>query len=105
MKPAIRISRGAFPPEKFDVVREAFAASQAAFEPATRRLRGHRMSYAAIDATSSSIVYVSFWDDVESAMQLGLLPEMQTAGSELLKLGVQFERPIVNHETVWSVVS
>lgn len=104
MKPVFRISRGTFPAEKLGVVREAFAATQATLGPATRRLRGHRMSYTAIDATSSSIVYVSFWDDVDSAMQLGLLPEMQAAGAELVELGVQFERPVVNYETLWGVV-
>jgi hypothetical protein len=104
MAPVFRISRGTFPPENLGAVREALSASQATLEPATRRLRGHRMSYTAIDAASSSIAYVSFWDDVEAAMQLGLLPEMQAAGAKLVELGVQFERPVVNYATLWSVV-
>ena len=103
MKPTFRVSRGTFSPEKLEAVRAAFAASQATLEPATRRLRGHRMSYTAIDAASSSIAYVSFWDDLEAAKQLGALPEMQAAGAELVKLGVQFERPVINYETLWSI--
>jgi hypothetical protein len=68
-----------------------------------RRLRGHRMSYAAIDRDSSSIVFVSFWDDLDAAKQLGQLPEMQEAAGELVKLGVQFERPVINYSTLWRV--
>jgi hypothetical protein len=103
MKPVFRVSRGSFPPEKFEAVRKAFAASRATLEPATRRLRGHRATYTAIDAASGSIVYVSFWDDIDAAKQLGTLPEMQAAGAELIKLGVEFERPIINYETLWSI--
>ena len=61
------------------------------------------MSYTAIDATSGTIVYISFWDDPEAAEQLGSLPEMQATGAELVRLGVQFERPVVNYETLWSI--
>lgn len=104
MKPVFRLSRGSFPPEKFEVVRNALAASQATLEPATRRLRGHRMTYTAIDAASSSILYVSFWDDLDAANQLGVLPEMQAAGADLIKLGVQFERPIISYNTLWSII-
>jgi hypothetical protein len=68
-------------------------------------LRGHRTSYTAIDEASRTIVYVSFWDDVEAAKQLGTLPEMQAAGAEMIKLGVEFERPVVNYETLWSITS
>ena len=105
MRPAFRISRGSFPAEKFQAVRAAFLASQSTLEPATRRLRGHCASYAAINANSGSIVYVSFWDDAEAAEQLGGLAEMQAAGVELIKHGVQFERPIITYETLWSVES
>jgi len=103
MPPAFRISRGTFPPERLEAVREAFAASRASLDPATRRLRGHRATYTAVDAASSSIVYISFWDDLEAAGQLGSLPEMQAAGAELVRLGVQFERPVVSYGTLWSI--
>jgi hypothetical protein len=103
IQPAFRVARGTFPAEKFEAVRAAYLASRAALEPATRRLRGHRMSCTAIDAASRSVVYVSFWDDVEAAKQLGTLPEMQAAAAELVKLGVEFERPVINYETLWSI--
>jgi hypothetical protein len=103
MDPVFRISRGAFPPQSYEAVRTAFAASQAILEPAMRRLPGLRKSFAAIDADSSSIVFVSFWDDLQSAQQLDNLKEMQTSGRELAKLGVQFERPVINYETLWRV--
>ena len=103
MNPVFRISRGTFPAENLEAVRSTFAASQAMLEPAMKRLRGHRMSYTAIDADSNSIVYISFWDDLEAAKQLNKLPEMEAAGSELIKLGVQFERPVVNYHTLWSL--
>jgi hypothetical protein len=104
MKPILRISRGAFPPERLEAIRAVFAASWAILEPATRRLRGHRATHAAIDAGSGTMVYVSLWDDLDAARQLDDLPEMLAAGAELARLGVRFERPVVNHETLWSIL-
>ena len=61
------------------------------------------MSYTAIDATSGTIVYISFWDDPEAAEQLGSLPEMQATGAELVRLGVGFRTPGRHYETLWSI--
>jgi hypothetical protein len=100
---AFRISRGTFPTGRFDAVREAFVASEAQLAPAVSALRGHRQSHAAIDRESGTIVYVSFWDDVEAALQLARLPQMQAAGEVLTTLGVRFERPVITYETLWGL--
>jgi hypothetical protein len=86
-------------------VRTSFEASRATLDPATRRLRGHRMSYTAIDESSSTLAYVSFWDDLEAAKQLGSLREMQGGRRADDQARRQFERPIVNYETLWSIKS
>lgn len=100
---AFRISQASFSPDQLDAVRAAFAASQKTLEPATRRLRGHRITFTAIDTASHTIAYVSLWDDVEAAKQLGELPEMRAAGAELIRLGVKFGPPVINYETLWSI--
>jgi quinol monooxygenase YgiN len=71
--------------------------------PAIRRLPGCLSYYAATDAASSTMVNVSFWDTLEHAQAMATLPEMGELAKEFVALGVEFERPIVNYQTLWQL--
>jgi quinol monooxygenase YgiN len=71
--------------------------------PAIRRLPGCVSYYAATDEGSSTMVNVSVWDTLEHAQAMATLPEMGELAKEFIALGVEFERPIVNYQTLWQL--
>ena len=46
---------------------------------------------------------VSVWDTLEDAQQMASLREMLDLAGTFAELGVQFDRPITNHETLWTL--
>ena len=99
----VRISRGTFDPARYDEVAERLNASQAQLIPAIKALSGNLSYYAGIDRASNSMVNVSIWDALEDAKQMDSLAPMLALAGEFQKLGVQFERPISNYESLWMI--
>lgn len=99
----VRISRGTFEPARYDEVAELLNASQAQLIPAITALPGNFSFYAGIDRTSNSMVNVSVWETIEHAKQMDSLAPMLALAGEFQKVGVQFERPIINYETIWTI--
>ena len=102
-KPIVRISRGSFPPEKYEIVRSRLDEAQKTLVPAIRSLAGCLHYFAAIDRESSSMVNVSVWDSLAHAQQMQTLSAMQDLAGEFTREGVRFERPVVNYETLWEI--
>jgi hypothetical protein len=105
MMPAmiVRISRGSFEPARYSEIAERLRDSGTTLIPAIRKLGGLLSYHAAIDRVSSTMVNVSTWETLEAAQQMGSLEEMLTLAGEFEALGVRFERPIVNYDTLWSI--
>jgi quinol monooxygenase YgiN len=101
--PVVRISRGAFPPEKYADIERRLEASQKTLVPAIRRLAGCLHYYAAIDRASSSMVNVSVWRSLVEAQQMQALAPMLALAEEFTREGVRFERPVINYQTLWEV--
>ena len=101
--PIVRISRGSFPPEKYDAVRIRLDEAQKMLIPAIRELAGCLHYFAAIDRGSSSMVNVSIWDSLVHAQQMQTLAAMQALAEDFTRDGVRFERPIINYETLWAI--
>ena len=99
----IRISRGTFDPTRYDEVAERLNTSQAQLIPAVTALPGNLSFYAGIDRASNSMVNLSVWETIEHAKQMDSLAPMLALAGEFQKLGVQFERPITNYETLWMI--
>jgi quinol monooxygenase YgiN len=99
----VRISRGSFPPEKYESVKLRLDASQKALIPAIRRLAGCLHYFAAIDRESSTMVNVSIWRSPAEAQQMQTLAPMQALAEEFTREGVRFERPVIDYETLWEV--
>ena len=103
--PIVRISRGSFPPEKYENIKSRLDASQASLVPAIRRLSGCLHYFAAIDRGSSSMINVSVWRSLPDAEQMQTLGPMLALAEEFTREGVRFERPIINYQTLWTIDS
>ena len=101
--PVVRISKGAFPPEKYEEVRARLDAAKETLVPAIRGLHGCLHYWAAIDQTSSTMINVSLWETLADARQMETLQPMQALAGEFIGIGVTFERPITNSQMVWEV--
>jgi hypothetical protein len=97
----VRLSRASFPAEKYDEVRRRLDESQRALVPALRALPGCLHYYAAIERESSTMINVSVWRSLEDAVQMQTLAPMLALAESFAQLGVRFERPILNYETLW----
>ena len=101
--PIVRISRGAFAPEKYATIKNRLDAAQNSLGPAIRRLTGCLHYFAAIDRESSSMVNVSVWRSLADAQQMQTLGPMLALAEEFTREGVRFERPVINYETLWEI--
>ena len=103
-QPIVRISRGRFAPEKYEEVRQLIEASAQPLIPAIKPLRGLLYYYAAVDPTTSTVVNVSIWTDLDAARQMETLAAMLAQRPILEQAGVQFDK-IANYEPVWTIPS
>ena len=99
----VRISRGSFQPEAYETVKERLTQSQASRIPAIRELNGLLHYYAGIDTISNTMLNVSVWQSLADAKQMETLAPMLALAKEFIDLGVTFERPIINYDTVWEI--
>jgi hypothetical protein len=99
----IRLSRGKYPPTQHDAMAQRLSDSAASLLPAIKGLPGCLSYYAAIDEESCTLVNVSVWDTLAHAQAMATLAPMLALAGEFAALGVEFERPIINYETLWSL--
>jgi hypothetical protein len=101
--PIVRISRGSFKPEDYEKIKARLDESQQRLVPAIRKLSGCMHYWAGIDRTMNTMVNVSVWQSLADAKQMDTLAPMLALAGEFVKLGVVFERPITNYETLWQI--
>jgi hypothetical protein len=101
--PVVRISLGRFDPEKYDAVRNLLDDSRKTLVPAIRALKGNRGYYVGIDRENNAMTNVSLWDTRGDAEQMASLQPMLDLAEIFVGAGVRFERPITNHETLWTL--
>jgi quinol monooxygenase YgiN len=99
----VRISKGSYPPKLHTKVSARLNASSESLVPAIRRLPGCSSYFVGSDAASSTMVNVSVWDTLEHAQAMSSLAEMTALGEEFARMGVIFERPIINYEAMWQL--
>jgi hypothetical protein len=99
----VRISLGRFDASKYRIVRTLLDESQASLKPAIGRLNGNLAYYVGIDRENNTMTNVSVWASLDDAMQMASLPEMLALARTFTGMGVRFETPITNHETLWSI--
>lgn len=103
--PVVRISRGSFEPTDYEKVKERLTHAQQELIPAIKELKGLLHYYAGVDAISNTMINVSVWQSLTDATQMETLAPMLALGKEFTQMGVNFERPILNYETVWEIRS
>jgi hypothetical protein len=101
--PILRLSRGSFKPEDYEKIKERLDVSQKTLVPGIRRLNGCMHYWAGIDRMTNTMVNVSEWKSLADAKQMETLAPMLALAGEFVKLGVVFERPIANYETLWQI--
>jgi hypothetical protein len=99
----VRISLGRFDAAKFHHIRKLLDDSQKTLVPAIRALNGNKAYYVGIDQENSTISNVSVWETLDDAMQMATLQPMLDLAKEFIDAGVKFERPITNHQTLWTL--
>jgi hypothetical protein len=102
-KMIIRLSRGRYHPSQHHEIAQHLSASASSLLPAIKSLPGCLGYYAAVDEESCTLVNVSVWDTLAHAQAMATLAPMLALAVEFAALGVEFERPIVNYETLWSL--
>jgi len=101
--PVVRISLGRFDATNYEKVRKLLDDSQKTLIPAIRALKGNRAYYVGIDPENNAMTNVSVWDSRTDAEQMATLRAMLDLAKIFVDAGVRFERPITNHETLWTM--
>ena len=101
--PVVRLSRGSFPPESYEAVKQRLDASRKSLIPAIKKLRGLLHYYVGIDPESNTMINVSVGKTMADAKQMDTLQAMRDLAAEFIAAGVTFERPISNYETLWQI--
>lgn len=99
----VRISLARFDADRYDTIRQMLEESQATLAPAIRALRGNLAFYAGVDRENCAMQNVSVWETLADAKQLDTLKAMLDLAPRFAAAGARFERPITNHETLWSL--
>jgi hypothetical protein len=101
--PVIRISVGKFEPDKATIIEEKLSESRARLESGIRGMTGNLAYYVGIDRTNNAMHNISIWESVADANQMATFAPMLALGEEFTKLGVHFDRPILNCDTLWQL--
>ena len=101
--PVVRISLGRFDAANYDAVRKLLDDSQKTLIPAIGALKGNRAYYVGIDSENNAMTNVSVWDTRIDAEQMAALQPMLSLAKIFINAGVRFERPITNHEILWTL--
>lgn len=101
--PVIRISIGRFDPDKADLVGAKLIESKQRLESGIRALKGNLAYYAGLDRVNNAMHNVSFWETLADAQQMAAFAPMLALAQEFTALGVRFEQPILNFDTLWRI--
>ena len=101
--PVIRISIGKFDADKAAIVEDKLRESRARLENGIRAMNGNIAYYVGIDRSNNAMHNVSVWETVADANQMATFAPMIALGAEFAALGVRFDRPILNCNTLWQL--
>ena len=101
--PVIRISIGKYDADKAASVETKLDESRARLESGIRAMSGNIAYYVGIDRTNAAMHNVSVWQSVADANQMTTFAPMLALAAEFSALGVRFDRPILNCETLWQL--
>ncbi len=97
----IRISILRCDATKFAGLRKMMLDVEATLRPGIEAMPGLLAFYAGADEATLSLTNISLWDTLAHARQLDTYQPMLDAGKQFVAEGAKFERPIMNHVTLW----
>src|ERR1700744_193069 len=103
MEPVVRVSIIRCAPERFAALQHMMVDAEKVLRPGVEALPGLIEFYAGSDEATGSLINVSVWTDLKAAKQLDTFQPMLDLGKEFVAKGAQFERPIMNHATLWQL--
>jgi hypothetical protein len=101
--PVIRISIGRFDVGTASVVEAKLKESKTSLESGIRAMTGNLAYAVGIDRKNNAMHNVSFWESIADADQMATFTPMLELAAEFTALGVRFERPIMNFDTLWKI--
>ena len=101
--PVIRISIGKNEANFSDVVELKLEESWAWLKGGIAAMKGNLDYYFGIDRAHYAMHNISFWEPLADANQMTSFAPLLTLGKEFVELGVRFERPIPNCDTLWQI--
>jgi hypothetical protein len=101
--PVIRISLGKFDADLAAAVEAKLQESRASLESGIRAMNGNLAYYVGIDHANHAMHNVSIWESVADANQMATFAPMLALAAEFTALGVRFEQPILNCDTLWQL--
>jgi hypothetical protein len=99
--PVIRISIGRFDAALVGEVEAKLLASKERLESGVRALGGNLGYFVGIDHANNAMHNVSVWQTVADADRMTGFEPMIKLAAEFIAMGVRFERPIMNFDTLW----
>lgn len=103
MKPVVRVSILRCAPEHFAELRQMSAEAESVLRPGIEAMDGLLSFYFAADEETSSLTNVSLWTSLKAAKQLDTFQPMLDLAKPFIEKGAAFERPIMNHATLWQL--
>ncbi|MGH6681690.1 MAG: hypothetical protein ACREDL_22755, partial [Bradyrhizobium sp.] len=101
MQPVVRVSILRCPKERFAELRQMAMEADPVLRPGIEAMPGLLAFYFGADEETSSLANVSLWTTLEAAKQLDTFQPMLDLGKPFAARGAIFERPIMNHATLW----
>jgi hypothetical protein len=103
MPSVVRVSIIRCAPDRFAELRQMMIEADGVLRPGIEAMRGLLTFHAGADEATSSLINVSTWADLDAAKQLDHFQPMLDLGKEFVAKGASFERPIMNHATLWQL--
>src|SRR5580698_10873851 len=103
MEPTVRVSIIRCEPGRFAKLQQLMVEAEKVLRSGIESMRGLIEFYAGSDEATSSLINVSVWTDLAAAKQLDTYQPMLDLGKEFIAQGAKFERPIMNHATLWQL--
>ncbi len=102
-QPVVRVSIIRCAPEKFAELRQMMVDADSVLRAGIEAMPGIINFYAGADEATSSLTNVSIWETLDNAKQLDTFQPMLDLGKVFVQKGATFERPIMNHLTLWQL--
>ena len=102
-QPVVRLSILRCAPEKFAELRQMMVEADSILRSGIEAMPGLINFYVGAEEATSSLSNVSIWTTLANARQMDTFQPMLDLGKAFVQKGATFERPIMNHLSLWQI--